>query len=99
MVFSFIIHTGKYHFVDRTLHENHENGYPTKLKPSTVINIYYLLINIHCISMNIAAFLVAFSFTQNRYLPYTNGGGHTIIMERRLGMMLMSYAKAKMAAF
>ena len=36
IVFSFIMHTENHYFVDRTLHENHESWYPTKIKPSTV---------------------------------------------------------------
>ena len=31
-------------FVDRALHENHENWYPTKFKPSTVCTLLFSLL-------------------------------------------------------
>ena len=52
---------GYWNFVDRILNENHENWYPTKLKPSTVTEIPVTL-HKHCSisSLNFAATLKLF---------------------------------------
>ena len=76
--FFFIIHTENnlfvvLEFVDRTLHENHENWYPTKIKPFWV---YFVTTLLQCVRIGITCTVWIVTAHNKLYSGYTVGNWH-----------------------